>query len=103
MNNQEFTEMALSFSGTISQPHFHRTAFKVVGKKIFATLDEAEESANIMLTPDEQKAFCAMDTSIYPVPNKWGLKGATTFDIKAIERGIILEGLKSAYDGAIGK
>lgn len=103
MNNEQFTEMTLSFPGTISQPHFNRTAFKVTGKRIFATLDEAKESANIMLTPDEQKVFCGMDKSIYPVPNKWGLKGATTFEIKAIERGIILEGLRSAYEAVIKK
>lgn len=94
--------MALSFPGSISQPHFHRTAFKVTGKKIFATLDEAEISANIMLTPEEQKIFCDMDSSIYPVPNKWGLKGATTFEIKVIEAGIVLEGLRSAYENVIG-
>ncbi len=103
MENDEFIEMALSFPGTVSQPHFHRTAFKIAGKKIFATLDETKQSANIMLTPDEQKAFCVMDTAIYPIPNKWGLKGATTFDLKMIEHGIVLEGLKSAYESVMAK
>lgn len=98
MTHAEFTAMALSFPGTVSQPHFHRTAFKVAGKKIFASLDEADDSANIMLTPAEQKVFCDMDKGIYPVPNKWGEKGATTFEIKTVERGIILDALSSAYE-----
>lgn len=101
MNNEQFTKMALSFLGTISQPHFNRTTFKITGKKIFATLDEAKLSANIILTPDEQKVFCAMKELIYPVAHKWGLKGWTTFEIKNLESGIILDGLRSAYDEVI--
>lgn len=102
MNNQEFTTMALSFPETISQPHFHRTAFKITGKKTFATLDEAFESANILLTPNEQGAFCQMDQFIYPVANKWGLQGWTTFELKNIEQGIVLEALDSAYKTVVG-
>lgn len=70
MNNNQFIQMALSSPGTIVQPHFRRTAFKVTGKKAFATLDETFESANILLTPDEQESFCKMDEP----PDNYNLK-----------------------------
>jgi hypothetical protein len=103
MDINEFTEMAFSFEGVVSQPHFDRTAFKVVGKRIFATLHEKSESANIVLSLQEQKIFCTIDPSIYPVPNKWGDKGWTTFEMKKIESPVILDALNSAYKNVLGK
>ncbi len=94
----EFTQMALSFPGTESAPHFDRTAFKVVKRRIFATLDKKNHSANLVLSLTEQKSFCEFDAdAIFPVPNKWGEKGWTTFDLKKVSREVLLEGLKSAY------
>ena len=99
MTTEQFTEMALSFEGTITQPHFDRTAFKIIGKKIFATLHEKSATANLVLTPDIQKVFCKMSKGIYPVANKWGEKGWTTFKLENVERGIILDGLSTAWEG----
>jgi len=36
--------------------------------------------------------------NIFPLPNKWGLKGATTFDLNKVEKEIVLEALLSAYN-----
>jgi len=98
MSTEEFKDLALSFPGTISMPHFDRLAFKVEGKRIFATLHEKRESANVVLTVHEQQLFCEIGKGIYPVPNKWGTKGWTTFEIKTVERAVLLEALKSAYE-----
>jgi len=98
VTTEEFKDLALSFPGAISMPHFDRVAFKVEGKRIFATLHEKTESANIMLTVPEQQLFCELGKGIYPVPNKWGIKGSTTFEIKTVERAVLLEALKSAYE-----
>ena len=38
MTAKEFKKLALSFEGTIEKPHFERTAFKVIDKRIFATI-----------------------------------------------------------------
>jgi hypothetical protein len=39
-----------------------------------------------------------MDKSnIYPVPNKWGLKGASTFELDTVAKPILQEALFSAY------
>lgn len=91
--------MALSFPHTQQVPHFDRDGFKIIGKRMFATYLEKNNTANIFLTPEEQKLFCKMDKkNIYPVPNKWGEKGATTFELNRVSKEIVMEALLSAYD-----
>lgn len=93
-----FTEMALSFPGTEQKPHFERIGFKITGKRMFASYLSDNNTANIFLTPGEQAVFCEMNTAnIYPVPNKWGEKGATTFELNKLPKEIIMEALLSAY------
>ena len=90
--------MALSFAGVEQVPHFNRTGFKVTGRRMFATYLEEDNTANVFLTPQEQAVFCKMDSSnIYPVPNKWGEKGATTFDLNKVQSELVMEALLSAY------
>ena len=103
MTSEEFTNIALSFPGTVARPHFNRIAFKIEGKRIFATLHEESLSTNIFLSLPEQKIFCEMDENIYPVANKWGTQGWTTFELQKTEKAFVLEGLKSAYDEALKK
>ncbi|HET7115212.1 MAG TPA: MmcQ/YjbR family DNA-binding protein [Hanamia sp.] len=103
MSLEEFKDLALSFPGTISRPHFDRTAFKVEGKRIFATLHEKSESANIILSIPEQEIFCKMNKAVYPVPNKWGTRGWTTFELKKLGRPLILDALNSAYQDVLKK
>lgn len=91
--------MALSFPGTAQMPHFERTGFKVMGKRMFSTYLAQNNTANIFLTPLEQQVFCKMSVgNIYPVPNKWGEKGATTFELNKVPKEIVLEALLSAYN-----
>ena len=97
MTTSAFRKLALSFASTEEHPHFERCAFKVTGKRIFATMLESAATVNIMLTPEAQHDFCALDEYIYPVPNKWGLKGATTFEIKHLDPTVVQQALASAY------
>ena len=104
MTGEEFHEMALQFAGTETAPHFDRVAFKVIKRRSFATYLESDNTANIFLTPEEQKAFCRMDRkNIFPVPNKWGEKGATTFILDRVDASLIREALLSAYSSIIEK
>ena len=99
---EAFAEMALSFPYTETVKHFERVGFKITGRRMFATYLDKDNIANIFLTPPEQKVFCEMDnTNIYPVPNKWGEKGATTFELNKVSREIVLEALLSAYNDVI--
>jgi predicted DNA-binding protein (MmcQ/YjbR family) len=97
MTTTAFRKLALSFPSTEEHPHFERAAFKVTGKRIFATMLESAASVNIVLTPDAQHDFCALDEHIYPVPNKWGQNGWTTFEIKNVDAEVIRQALASAY------
>lgn len=104
MTSDEFREMALQFPGTETAPHFDRVAFKIVKRRSFATHLETDNTANIFLTPDEQKTFCRMDRkNIFPVANKWGERGATTFILDRVDPSLVREALLSAYDAVVRK
>ena len=90
--------MALSFPGTETCRHFDRIGLKITKRRMFATYLDKDNSANIFLTPKEQKVFCKMNKGIFPVPNKWGEKGATTFELDKVPKEIIIEALLSAYN-----
>jgi predicted DNA-binding protein (MmcQ/YjbR family) len=97
MTPAAFRKLALSFADTEESSHFERSAFKVTGKRIFATMLESAATVNIVLKPEAQQDFLALNEFIYPVPNKWGLKGWTTFEIKHLDADVIRQALASAY------
>ena len=102
IDEKNFAAMALSFPNTEQVPHFERVGFKKTGRRMFATYLQTNNTANIFLRPEEQKIFCKMDKrNVYPVPNKWGEKGATTFELDVIEPAIVQEALLSAYNDTI--
>ncbi|MBA4227806.1 MAG: hypothetical protein C0456_14355 [Hyphomonas sp.] len=72
---------ALKLPHALERPHFDWASFRVDAPKgkIFATLPPHHEFSNVFLTPDEQRMLCAAEPDIFfPVPNKWGEKGATS-------------------------
>lgn len=98
MTITKFKKIALSFPGTEEAPHFDRTAYKVIKKRIFATLHERSETANLKLSEIDQSVFCLYKKdAVYPVPNKWGLQGWTTFELKKIPGEFMLDALDIAY------
>ena len=98
MTIDQFKALVRSFPGTEENPHFDRTAFKVTGKRIFATLHEESATANLKLSLVDQSVFCDFGKkAIYPVPKKWGLQGWTTFELKKIPKGLMLDALDTAY------
>lgn len=102
ISTKTFIQMALSFPNTEQVPHFERIGFKVTGRRMFSTLLEKDNTVNVFLTPAEQSVFCQIDPeNIYPVTNKWGEKGATTFNLKLVEKEILMEALLSAYKEVI--
>lgn len=104
ITGEAFAAMALSFAGVEQTPHFERAGFKIIGRRMFATYLEKENTANIFLSSEEQLVFCKMDVdNIYPVPNKWGAKGATTFNLNRVSKEIVLEALLSAYNQVMKK
>ncbi|MGI8584178.1 MAG: MmcQ/YjbR family DNA-binding protein [Chitinophagaceae bacterium] len=101
---EAFKQIALSFEGTEAKPHFNRTAFKVINKRIFATLLEENETANIVLSITDQEIYCSFDKSaVYPVPNKFGMRGWTTFELPKVPVELISDALLTAYNDVISK
>jgi hypothetical protein len=95
---ETFRQIALSFQGTVEQPHFERRAFKVINRKIFATLHEGTEIANIPLPKADQQVFCSFNnTAVYPVHNKYGLQGWTSFELKKVPVELVSDALYTAY------
>ena len=96
-----FRKLALSFPGTVEQPHFEKTSFRA-NKKIFATLSVENHLAVVKLSPIDQSVFCAFDESvIFPVNNKWGLQGWTNIDLKKVRKDMLQDALTTAYQEAI--
>lgn len=97
VSTNAFRKLALSFADAEELPHFERASFRV-NKKIFATLDKKKQLACLMLTPIDQSVFVAFDKSvIYPVPNKWGLQGATYVELKKARKDMLTDALSCAY------
>jgi predicted DNA-binding protein (MmcQ/YjbR family) len=102
MTAAAFKSLALSLPGTEEHPHFERIAFRVAGKRIFATLHEESATANLKLSVVDQSVFCDFGKSaVYPVPNKWGSQGWTTFELKRIGRELMLDALNKAYSDVV--
>lgn len=97
----EFRDLALSFPGTEEKPHFDRSAYRVIGKRIFASLDEKNRTANMKLSLANQTVFSNFGEAIYPVSNKWGEQGWTTFELEKIPKGLILDALETAYNDVV--
>ena len=90
-------KLALSFDGAVELPHFELTSFRI-NKKIFATMDIKKKRVCLMLSLIDQSVFSAFDKSIiYPVPNKWGKKGATYVELQKVRKDIFQDALTTAY------
>jgi len=98
LTNSEFKQACLSLPNVEDKPHFDRIAFKISGKRIFATLFESAHSANIRLNLDEQRVFSNYEEGVInPVPNKWGEQGWTTFELDSLPSSLINDALNSAH------
>ena len=90
--------LAMSFPGTVERPHFDRASFRANDKRIFMTMKEDEQFAVLMLTPEDQSVFIkSSGGAVYPVPNKWGLNGATIFNLKKVKKSLFKDALNCAW------
>lgn len=94
---EQFSQLALSFPHTEQAPHFDRTSFKVIKKRIFATLHTPTHCANLKLSKADQQGYVELSDGIYPLPNKWGEQGWTTFELDNCPEDVLKSALESAY------
>ncbi|BAU55845.1 MmcQ/YjbR family DNA-binding protein [Mucilaginibacter gotjawali] len=97
MDIETARQLALSLPGTVELDHFGRPSFRF-NNKIFATLWPGQNRMMVKLTPIDQDVFHSFDPAVfYPVPNKWGLKGATFVELSIVRRDMLEDALNLAY------
>ena len=100
MTIDEFRALALSLPHAIEKPHFERASFRVDAPrgKTIATLLEANATANVFLSVEEQEMLISAEPGMFSkVPNKWGDKGATTITLAAVDETTALSALKMSW------
>jgi hypothetical protein len=96
-------QMALSLPGTVEQDHFGIPSFRA-NNRIFSTLWIKEQRMMVKLSSIDQSVFHSFDPAVfYPVPNKWGLKGATFVELTKVPPEMLEDALNTAYQGIVRK
>ena len=92
-------QIALSLTDVEEYDHFGRPAFKIKKKTTFATLWSAENRMMVKLSLVDQSVFHSFDPSVfYPVPNKWGAKGATFVELSKVRPDMLLDAITVAWE-----
>lgn len=106
MTSSSTRDLILSLPGATEHDHFGKGAYRVPtakGKpsKIFMTLWIEEQRAVFMLTVEQQAELHARHPQVFfPVPNKWGEKGATFVELAKASEKVFREGLQLALTTA---
>ena len=101
INIETARQLALSLPNTEEYDHFGRPAFKIKGKRTFATLWPAEQRMMVKLSLIDQSVFNSFDPAIfYPVPNKWGLQGATFIELSRVRLDMLQDAVTAAWETA---
>ena len=97
MNTNSVSQYALTFAEATAAPHFHKISFRV-RKKIFATLDEKENTLVVKLNEIDQSVFADIGGDhVYPVPGAWGKKGWTIIEYGSVQEELIKDAIKVSY------
>ncbi|MBK9177416.1 MAG: hypothetical protein IPM46_13995 [Flavobacteriales bacterium] len=100
MDAQDARELLLALKGVTEHDHFGKAAYRGItakGKpsKIFLTLWIEEQRAVLMLDMERQADLHARQPVVFfPVPNKWGAKGATFVELAKCNERLFRAGLR---------
>ncbi len=96
-------QIALSLPGAVEQDHLGRPSFRAKNR-IFATLWEPQNRMMVKLSPIDQSVFHSFDPAVFfPVPNKWGLQGATFVELSKVRQDMLEDALNIAYGAVMDK
>jgi predicted DNA-binding protein (MmcQ/YjbR family) len=96
-------QMALSLPGAYEQDHFGIPSFRV-NDRIFSTLWIPEKRMMVKLPLPDQDIFSLFNKNIiYPVPNKFGLKGCTFFELETVPHEMLEDALQISWNTIISK
>jgi len=103
VNLETARQIALSFPGSEEKDHFGIPSFRV-NNRIFATLWVKHDRMMVKLSPIDQSVFNSFDSTVfYPVPNKWGLKGATFVELSKVRTDMLEDALTVAWEAVAKK
>ena len=104
MTAEDFKQTALTLEGAEQGSHMGAVDFRV-GGRIFATLASVEQGyGNLMLTPEQQAAFCEDQPEIFlPVHGGWGRMGITHIRLASATPEIMEDALRAAWRIRVAK
>lgn len=104
MTAEDFKRTALTLEGAEQGSHMGAVDFRV-GGRIFATLASVEQGyGNLMLTPEQQAAFCEDQPEIFlPVHGGWGRMGITHIRLASATPEIMEDALRAAWRIRVAK
>jgi hypothetical protein len=103
INIETARQMALSLPGSSEQDHHGRPSFRA-NNRIYATLWEPQNRMMVKLSPIDQSVFHSFDPTIfYPVPNKWGLGGATFVELSKVRQDMLEDAINIAWRAVMEK
>ena len=95
--------IALSMPDTEERDHFGRPSFRA-NNRIFSTLWIPQKRMMVKLSLIDQSVFHSFNPAVfYPVPNKWGLGGATFVELDFVREDMLTDALRCAYTLANSK
>ena len=99
MTASQFRTIALGFDGAYEHAHMGHPDFRAANGKIFATLGAVDAAHGMVaLTPDQQQQFVADHPEAFaPVRGAWGLGGATTVTLAAVDADVLGEAMTLAW------
>jgi hypothetical protein len=107
MTSASARDLVLALTGATEHDHFGKGAYRVRNAKgkpsrIFMTLWLEEQRAVFMLTVEQQVEMHARHPQVFfPVPNKWGAKGATFVELGNATEKVFREGMELALANAV--
>ncbi|MCB0790679.1 MAG: MmcQ/YjbR family DNA-binding protein [Flavobacteriales bacterium] len=104
MDIEAARRIALSHPNTEEYPHFDKIGFRTGARstggkpgRTFMTLWVEDHRAVLLLTVEQQADLHARHPKVFfPVPNKWGDKGATFVELAEAREALFREALRSA-------
>lgn len=104
MTAKDFRKIALSLPETKERCHMDHPDFRVAGK-IFATLGYPDKTRGMVkVSPEEQHYLCKDNPEAFtPVKGTWGLRGATSVDLKAAKRDVLAKAIRAAWSNTAPK
>ena len=98
MTPNGFRKIALSLPETEERQHMSHPDFRVAGK-IFATLGYPDKTRGMVkLSPEDQHNFTKDHAEAFAaVKGAWGRRGATSVDLKALEKDVLEKAMEAAW------